>query len=47
VTPVHECVAILTNPPPAVAQLGIPDATVNTCPLLPIPNLAGVLADEA
>ena len=30
-----------------VAQDGIPPETVNTCPEVPIANLAGVLADDA
>jgi len=35
------------SPLAGVAQLGTPDATVSTCPVLPIPSLAGLLADEA
>ena len=37
-----------TLPPlAAVAQDGTPDATVSTCPLEPMPSLAGVFAAEA
>jgi hypothetical protein len=38
---------LVTDPDEAVVQAGIPPTTVNTCPVVPIPNLAATLVDAS